>query len=161
MRWLARGLLFIFYFKKKQMYQSKILLVEDSRSDVELTKRAFLKAGIANPLVVAKDGKEALDYLFAAGKFEGRQPEELPVLVLLDLKLPVIDGLEVLKRIRENPVTKRLVVVILSTSVEQQDVARAYNLGVNSFIRKPVDFIEFTVAIKQLCSYWLLLNQTV
>jgi two-component system response regulator len=142
------------------MAYNKILLVEDNPSDVELTKRALVKAGIANPLVVAKDGREALDYLFATGKFEGKPAENLPALVLLDLKLPIIDGLEVLKCIRENPVTKRLIVVILSTSIEQQDVARAYDLGVNSFIRKPVDFIEFTNAIKLLGNYWLQLNQT-
>jgi CheY-like chemotaxis protein len=143
------------------MAYNKILLVEDNPSDVELTKRALLKAGIANPLVVAKDGREALDYLFAIGKSEDHHTENLPALVLLDLKLPIIDGLEVLKCIRENPVTKRLIVVILSTSIEQQDVVSAYDLGVNSFIRKPVDFIEFTFAIKQLSNYWLQLNQTV
>jgi two-component system response regulator len=142
------------------MSHKKILLVEDNPSDVELTKRAFEKAGITNPLVMVKDGKEALDYLFAAENFGGQQTENLPALVLLDLKLPVIGGLQVLKCIRDNPATKRLVVVILTTSVEQEDVANAYDFGANSYIRKPVDFIEFTNAIKQLGNYWLQLNQT-
>ncbi len=142
------------------MSNKEILLVEDNPSDMELTKRAFEKSGITNPLVVANDGKEALDYLFAAGKFKDRLINNLPVLVLLDLQLPIINGLTVLKHIRNNPLTKKLVVVILTTSIEQQDVAAAYDLGVNSYIRKPVDFIEFTNVIKQLGNYWLQLNQT-
>jgi two-component system response regulator len=142
------------------MPHRNILLVEDNPSDVELTKRAFEKAGITNTLVVASDGREALDYLFATGKFEGQQTENLPALVLLDLKIPVIAGLEVLKCIRNNPVTKRLIVVILTTSVEHKDIADAYGFGVNSYVRKPIDFIEFTNSIKQLVNYWLHINKT-
>lgn len=138
----------------------KILLIDDNPSDVELTKRAFEKTGITNKLVVAKDGREALDYLFAAGKFDDILAENLPALILLDLKLPVIDGLAVLKQIKSNPLTQSLIVVILTTSIEQQDMASAYKLGANSYIRKPVNFIEFTDAIKQLGNYWLQLNQT-
>jgi two-component system response regulator len=136
-----------------------ILLVEDNPSDIELAQRAFEKANILNPMVVAEDGQEALDYLFATGSYSGRDKTELPALVLLDLKLPIIDGLAVLKRIRGNELTKRLLVVILTSSKEEQDIASGYDLGVNSYIRKPVDFYQFAEAIKQLGIYWLLLNE--
>ncbi len=136
-----------------------ILLVEDNPSDIELAKRAFQKANILNPVVVAEDGQEALDYLYATGTYADRNSAELPAIVLLDLKLPVIDGLEVLKRIRGNELTRRLLVVILTSSKEEQDIAAGYDLGVNSYIRKPVDFIQFAEAIKQLGIYWLLLNE--
>ena len=136
-----------------------ILLVEDNPSDIELAKRAFQKANILNPVVVAEDGQEALDYLFANGLYKDRTNTELPAIVLLDLKLPVVDGLEVLKRIRADERTRRLLVVILTSSKEEQDVAKGYDLGVNSYIRKPVDFIQFAEAIKQLGIYWLLLNE--
>jgi len=137
-----------------------ILLVEDNPSDVALTKRAFEKENISNTLVVAEDGKEALDYLFGKGDWEGRDLTNQPTLILLDLKLPVIDGLEVLKQIRANESTRRLLVVILTSSVEEQDIARSYDLGVNSFIRKPVDFHQFSEAIKQIGLYWLVINET-
>ncbi len=136
-----------------------ILLVEDNPSDVDLTKRALKKAHILNDLIVAEDGQEALDYLLGHGKYEGRDPHNIPAMVLLDLKLPGIDGLEVLKRIRENPVTHRQPVVILTSSREEHDIAQSYDLGVNSYIRKPVDFYQFADAIQQLGLYWLILNE--
>jgi len=136
-----------------------ILLVEDNPSDVALTRRAFDKEKISNELVVAEDGREALDYLFGTGKFNGRDIRELPAFVLLDLNLPVVDGLEVLRQIRANEHTKRLPVVILTSSKEEHDVAAGYDLGVNSYIRKPVDFNQFTEAVKQLGLYWLIINE--
>lgn len=141
------------------MPNNSILLIEDNPSDVALTKRALTKAGIANPLAVAEDGREALDYLFAKGKFEGRNTSDLPTLVLLDLKLPVIDGLEVLKQIKAHPLTRRLLVIILTTSKELQDIAKGYDLGVNSYITKPVDFNHFAETIKQVGLYWLTINE--
>jgi two-component system response regulator len=137
----------------------EILLVEDNPDDVELTLRAFRKSKIANEVVVARDGVEALDYLFATGPHAGRDNSVLPQLVLLDLKLPRLDGLQVLERIRANPKTKLLPVVILTSSIEQPDLLTGYTLGANSYIRKPVDFQEFLVAVRRLGLYWLLLNQ--
>ena len=137
----------------------EILLVEDNPDDVELTLRAFRKSKIANEVVVARDGVEALDYLFATGPHVGRDNSVLPQLVLLDLKLPRLDGLQVLERIRAHPKTKLLPVVILTSSTEQPDLLTGYTLGANSYIRKPVDFQEFLVAVRRLGFYWLLLNQ--
>jgi len=137
----------------------EILLVEDNPDDVELTLRAFRKSKIANEVVVARDGVEALDYLFATGPHVGRDNSVLPQLVLLDLKLPRLDGLQVLERIRAHPKTKLLPVVILTSSTEQPDLLTGYTLGANSYIRKPVDFQEFLVAVRRLGLYWLLLNQ--
>ena len=137
-----------------------ILLVEDNPSDIGLTQRALAKSRIANELVVAEDGQEALDYLFGTGPHAGRDVRELPALVLLDLKLPRVDGLEVLRRIRAEPRTSRLPVVILTTSREEQDVAQSYDLGANSYIRKPVDFAQFIHAVEHLGLYWLVLNET-
>ena len=136
-----------------------ILLVEDNPSDIALTQRALQRAGITHKLVVAEDGQEALDYLFGAGAYVGRDVSRLPAIVLLDLKLPKVDGLEVLRRIRANPNTRRLPVVILTSSKEEQDVAAGYDLGVNSYIRKQVDFTQFDTAIKQWGAYWLGLNE--
>jgi two-component system response regulator len=136
-----------------------ILLVEDNPDDVLLTQRAFRKSGIANRLVVARDGAEALDYLFASGQWEGRDRETDPVVVLLDLKLPKIDGLEVLRRLRSEPRTRLTPVVILTSSVEEMDLVRGYNLGANSYIHKPVDFDQFIEAAKILELYWLVLNE--
>jgi two-component system response regulator len=136
-----------------------ILLVEDNPSDIELTKRALKREHILNEIKVVEDGKEALDYLFGAGKYEGRDLTKMPTLILLDIKLPIIDGLEVLRRIRANPLTHRLVVVILTSSREEQDIVNGYELGVNGYIRKPVDFIQFAEAIKYLGLYWLVINE--
>ncbi|NTU42283.1 MAG: response regulator [Nitrospirales bacterium] len=136
-----------------------ILLVEDNPDDVMLTERAFRKSGIANRLVVAQDGAEAMDYLFASGQWEGRGRETDPVVVLLDLKLPKIDGLEVLRRLRAEPRTRLIPVVILTSSVEERDLISGYNLGANSYIHKPVDFDQFVDAARLLGLYWLVLNE--
>jgi CheY-like chemotaxis protein len=136
-----------------------ILLVEDNPSDIGLTQRALAKSRIANEMIVAEDGQEALDYLFAEGKYAGREVSETPALVLLDLKLPRVEGLEVLRRIRGDPRTRRLPVVILTTSKEEQDVAQSYDLGANSYIRKPVDFKQFVESVERLGLYWLVMNE--
>jgi len=137
----------------------EILLVEDNPDDVDLTLRAFRKSKIANEIIIARDGVEALDYLFATGQHAGRDNSSLPQLVLLDLKLPRLDGLQVLERIRANAKTRLLPVVILTSSTEQPDLVTGYSLGANSYIRKPVDFQEFLVAVRRLGLYWRLLNQ--
>lgn len=142
------------------MPERTILLVEDNPDDVVLTMNALQENNILNKVVVAKDGVEALDYLFQEGSHADRTPGN-PQLVLLDLKLPKVDGLEVLSRIRSDERTKRVPVVILTTSSEQQDMVRGYDLGANSFVRKPVDFSEFLSAVRQLGLYWLVLNETV
>jgi two-component system response regulator len=136
-----------------------ILLVEDNPSDIELTKRAFNKSRIANEIIITEDGQEALDYLFARGQYINRDARNLPALVLLDLNLPSVDGLAVLRQIRTEPLTSRLPVVILTTSKEEQDVAQSYDLGANSYIRKPVDFSQFAQAVEQMGLYWLVLNE--
>jgi CheY-like chemotaxis protein len=136
-----------------------ILLVEDNPDDADLTRRAFANCNIANKLVVVQDGAEALDYLFAAGAWAGRPAEDDPTLVLLDLKLPKINGLEVLRKLRNEPRTRLLPVIILTSSVEEQDVIRGYDLGCNSYIHKPVDFLQFNEAVRNLSLYWLVLNQ--
>lgn len=135
-----------------------ILLVEDNPDDVELTRLAFDEAKIANQLVVVGDGAEALDYLFAHGKYAGRDPHDLPSIVLLDLNLPKVDGREVLQAVRANEATSTLPVVVLTTSTEPFDVEASYALGVNSYIQKPVDFEQFVWAVKQVGLYWLVLN---
>ena len=140
------------------MMDKEILLVEDNPDDVELTRIAFDEAKVANHLVVARDGAEALDYLFARGAHAGRNPDELPSIVLLDLNLPKVDGREVLQAIRENDRTRSLPVVVLTTSAEPFDVDASYALGVNSYIQKPVDFERFVWAVKQVGLYWLVLN---
>jgi two-component system response regulator len=140
-------------------HEHVILLVEDNSDDEELTRLAFEQSNIVNRLVTVRDGAEALDYLFATGIWAGRAAEEHPCLVLLDLKLPKIGGLEVLRRLRDDPRTRLLPVVILTSSVEEQDVIRGYDLGCNSYIRKPVDFEQFTEAVRILGLYWLVLNQ--
>ncbi len=135
-----------------------ILLVEDNPDDRDLTLRALRKNNIVNEVVIAEDGVEALDYLFCTGPHAGRDPQLLPQVILLDLKLPRLDGVEVLKQIRGNPNTRRLPVVVLTTSAEQTDIAASYDNGASSYIRKPVDFGEFQEAVRQLGIYWLLLN---
>jgi len=142
------------------MSDKTILLVEDNPDDVTLTLRALKKNNLLNEVVVARDGVEALDFLFSEGSYASRNPEHLPELILLDLKLPKVDGLEVLKRIRASQLTKLLPVVILTSSNEQSDIISGYELGVNSYIRKPVDFEQFIEAVRQLGLYWLVLNQT-
>lgn len=137
-----------------------ILLVEDSPDDVALTLRAFRKNRILNEVVVARDGVEALDYLFAAGSSSGRDPTAMPAIVLLDLKLPRLDGLEVLRQLRADARTQLLRVVVLTSSKEETDIVRSYTRGANSYIRKPVDFDSFMSAVGQLGLYWLLLNET-
>ncbi len=136
-----------------------ILLVEDNPDDEALTLRALKKNNIQNEVVVARDGVEALDYLFGAGSYAGRDTKVVPQVVLLDLKLPKVDGLEVLKRIRADERTKLLPVVILTSSNEEQDLVNGYGLGANSYIRKPVDFNQFIQAVGQLGLYWLVLNE--
>ena len=140
------------------MQKPLILLVEDNPDDEALTLRALNKCNVANEVVVARDGVEALDYLFGTGTHAGRDLSIMPQLVLLDLKLPKIDGLEVLQRMRADERTRLLPVVVLTTSNEQRDIVESYKYGANSYTRKPVDFIEFTEAVQQLGLYWLLLN---
>ena len=138
-----------------------ILLVEDNPDDEELTRMALEQSNVANDLVVAHDGVEALDYVFGTGPHAGGPPPELPAVILLDLKLPRIDGLEVLQRIRADERTKRVPVVVLTSSKEEQDVLDSYGFGANSYIRKPVEFDKFFDATKQLGMYWLVRNEIV
>jgi two-component system response regulator len=145
-------------WRKSQM-NNVMLLVEDNATDEKLTLRAFERSGVTNEIIVVRDGAEALDYLFAMGSYLGRDKSVRPAVVLLDLKLPRIDGLEVLRRIRANDDTKSLPVVILTASKEHEDVARGYLLGANAYVRKPVDFVEFAAAAKTLGLFWLLLNE--
>jgi two-component system response regulator len=136
-----------------------IFLVEDNSSDADLTRRALAKGRISSDLVVAEDGQEALDYLRGEGAYAGRNISQTPALVLLDLKLPKVPGLEVLRLIRADPRLRRIPIVILTSSKEEEDVGAGYDLGVNSYVRKPVDFKEFQVAIENLGLYWLMINQ--
>ncbi len=141
------------------MTLSKILLVEDNEDDIALTLRAFRKNRIENEIVVARDGVEALEYLFCRGRYAERNPQSMPAVVLLDLKLPKVDGLEVLKKIRADERTRNLRTVVLTSSTEKQDVLSSYEFGACSYIRKPVDFDEFVSAVETLGHYWLMLNE--
>ena len=141
------------------MNSKSILLVEDNRDDVELTVMALTEAKITNPVVVARNGVEALDYLFGTGTHAGRDAADQPVVVLLDIKLPLLNGLDVLKRMRADERTRRTPVVMLTSSAEQTDIADTYDLGANSYVRKPVEFEGFVVAARQLGLYWTVLNK--
>lgn len=141
------------------MKTNTILLVEDNARDEALTMRALNKAGLSIEIIVARNGVEALNYLFGSGEYEGRDTTKVPNLVLLDLKLPKIDGLQVLKRLRADERTKRLAVVIFTSSSEEEDILTSYDLGANSFVRKPVDFSAFSATIHQLGLYWIRLNE--
>ena len=142
------------------MRQKDILLVEDNSDDIELTVMALKAAKITNPVVVARNGVEALDYLFGTGPHAGRDTSVQPVVVLLDIKLPLLNGIDVLKRMREDERTRRTPVVMLTSSTEQADIVRTYDLGVNSYVRKPVEFENFVVAARQLGLYWTVLNES-
>jgi two-component system response regulator len=141
------------------MAQKTLLLVEDNPDDELLTLRALRRQNLANDIMVVRDGQEALDWMFAEGDFADRDPNELPQVILLDLKLPKVDGLQVLERIRANPVSRNVPVVVLTSSNEEQDLLRSYDLGANSYVRKPVDFEQFLEAARQLGLFWLVLNE--
>ncbi len=141
------------------MSNRTILLVEDNPDDEALTLRAFRKNNIMNEVVVARDGAQALDYLFGTNQYAGRDVSDWPSVVLLDLKLPKVSGLEILRKIRGDNRTRTMLVVVLTSSKEEEDVAESYGLGVNSYVRKPVDFSQFIEAVKHIGLYWLLLNE--
>ena len=141
------------------MIRKVILLVEDNEDDEALTLRALARNNVGNEVIVARDGEEALDWLFCTGKHENRDPRDQPALVLLDLKLPKVDGLEVLRRIRDHAETRLVPVVILTTSREEHDRLQGYLNGANSYIRKPIDFAHFVEAVRQVGLYWLVLNE--
>ena len=140
--------------------EKTILLVEDNPDDEELTLRALRKSNIANEVFVARDGQEAIDFLFATGKYAGSDPKALPAVVLLDLKLPKLNGIDVLNRLRADPRTRLIPVVVLTSSSEDEDMLRSYESGANSYVRKPVEFPAFAAAVTQLGIYWMLLNQS-
>jgi two-component system response regulator len=139
--------------------EKMILLVEDNPNDEELTLRALRKANIANEVAIARDGQEALDFLFGTGKYAGHEPPTMPAVVLLDLKLPKLNGIDVLQRIRADPRTKLVPVVVLTSSSEDEDMVRSYQSGANSYVRKPIEFSAFANAVTQLGMYWVLINQ--
>lgn len=141
------------------MERKDILLVEDNADDIELAKRAFQKNNIINNIVITRDGSETLDYLYGKGKFKGRDINNIPRLILLDLKMPKVHGIEVLKQIRENELTKYIPVIILTSSQDKKDIIQAYELGANSYIVKPIDFVKFTEVVQQIAMYWLSLNE--
>lgn len=141
------------------MNSRPILLAEDNPDDQQLALRAFKKSNLSNEIIIAKDGVEAIEYLFGTGPYAGAEPPPLPAVALLDIKMPRMDGLEVLAAIRENERTRFLPVVILTSSKEEQDIVKGYSLGVNSYVRKPVDFNEFLKAVQHMGLYWLILNE--
>lgn len=138
----------------------EVLLVEDNETDAELTIRALKKKNLANNLVWVKDGEEALEFIFATGRYSDRQVQDLPKLVLLDLRMPKVDGMEVLRRIKADERTNKIPIVVLTSSKEDKDIVESYNLGVNSYVSKPVEFDEFTEAVSTLGLYWMLLNKS-
>lgn len=142
-----------------QHAKKEILLVEDNPNDLELTMRVLKKHNVSTDIEVARDGEEALDYVFGTGKYEGRDPNFGPSVILLDIKLPKVDGLEVLKQIKADPRTRAIPVVLLTSSREERDIMLGYELGTNSYIVKPVDFEQFVESIRQLGVYWLVLNE--
>ena len=142
-----------------ETHEVEILLVEDNQDDLDMTLRALRKANLTNHIQAVRDGAEAVDFVFCQGAFAGRKFESAPKVILLDLKLPKIDGMDVLKRIKSDPRTKMIPVVVLTSSNEQKDVIESYNLGVNSYLVKPVNFEGFAATVKDLGMYWLLLNQ--
>jgi two-component system, response regulator len=142
------------------MKSKTILLIEDNLDDVELTLHALKKNNIKNEVTVISDGAEAIEYLMGTGKYSNRNIKDVPTIILLDLKLPKVDGLEVLRCLRANEFTKFIPVIILTSSKEEQDIVNSYSLGANSYVRKPVDFNQFTEAVSHLGLYWLLLNET-
>jgi CheY-like chemotaxis protein len=139
--------------------EKKVLLVEDNPDDEALTLRALKKAHIANPVDVVRDGAEALEYLRCEGRYAGRDPNDTPQVILLDLNLPLVGGLDVLRQVRANPQTQLLPVVVLTSSKEDEDLVASYKLGANSYVRKPVDFAEFAEAVRKLGLFWLLVNE--
>lgn len=141
------------------MSKKHILLVEDNPDDEALALRALKKSNVANEISIARDGVEALEYIFCEGEYRERDIHQLPVVILLDLKLPKVDGLEVLKRIKEHERTRRIPVVVMTSSSEEHDIVSSYDFGANSYIRKPVDFNQFTEAVAQLGLYWLVMNE--
>jgi CheY-like chemotaxis protein len=141
------------------MHERVIVLVEDNANDEELTLRAFRKSNILNRVVIVRDGVEALDYFFSRGTYANRSQDEIAQVVLLDLKLPKLDGLDVLRALRADERTRLIPVVVLTSSAEDQDMVRSYGLGANSYVRKPVDFTHFVDAVRQLGLYWLVINQ--
>ena len=142
------------------MSDKLIMVVEDNPDDEELTLRALRLGKIANEIVVTRDGSEALEYLFCSGKYQGRDPARMPSVILLDLKLPKLSGLDVLQRMRADPRTRFIPVVVLTSSSEDEDMLRSYRFGANSYVRKPVEFASFANAVTQLGVYWMLLNET-
>lgn len=141
------------------MTERFMLLVEDNPDDEELTLIGLKESGVMNEVFVVRDGEEALQFLFAEGQYKDRNPARLPSVILLDLKLPKLGGFEILEQIRKNPITKSVPVVILTSSSEEEDVVKGYDLGANSFVRKPVEFNRFADAVRQLGMYWILLNE--
>jgi len=137
----------------------EILLVEDNPDDIELTLLAFEESRVCNEIMVVRDGQEALDYLFCRGKYAGEELKALPAVVLLDLKLPKVDGLEVLRQVRADPVTKCLPIIVLTSSKDEEDIVRSYSLGANAYVRKPVDYSQFVDAARTLGLFWLILNE--
>lgn len=142
-----------------KLNEVEILLVEDNLSDAELITRALRKVNLANHLIHVKDGEEAIEFIFAQGKYAEREVKNIPRVILLDIKMPKVDGIEVLRRIKSNEATRSIPVVIMTSSKEEQDIVRSYELGVNSFVVKPVDFNSFSKAVSELGLYWVLINQ--